>query len=166
VLLPCLVSALHQTKDILSALKEKMYGYLKQNPAGATRFCVKIPNHEAIANPNQYGWSSSIYVNIKEELPPNMPTPRGKLVQTSTYQDSNLKNDLITGRSMSVIIHLVNQTPIASTCKKQKTVEPATYGSEFSVARHACGQIMDLRCTLRMMGIPIDGAAWSFGDPE
>jgi hypothetical protein len=93
-----------------------------------------------------------------------MPTPRGKLVRTSTYQDANLHHDLVTGRAMSGIIHLVNQTPIASYCKKQKTVETATYGSEFMVARHACEQIMDIRYTLRMMGIPIDGPAWAFGD--
>jgi hypothetical protein len=49
---------------------------------------VKIPNHEAIATPIQYDWSSSIYGNVKEELPPDMPTPRGKLVRTSTYQDA------------------------------------------------------------------------------
>ena len=87
---------------------KRMYGYLKQNPAGATRFCVKIPNHEAIATPIQYDWSSSIYGNVKEELLPDMPTPRGKLVQASTYQDAYLHHDLVTGRAMSSIIHLVN----------------------------------------------------------
>jgi hypothetical protein len=65
---------------------------------------------------------------------------------------------------MAGIIHLVNQTPIESYCKKQKTVETATYGSEFMVTRHACEQIMDIRYTLRMMGIPIDGPAWASGD--
>ena len=109
---------------------KQMYGYLKQNPAGATRFCVKIPNHEAIATPIQYDWSSSIYGNVKEELPPNMQTSRGKLAQTTTNQDANLHHDHVTGRAMSSIIHHVNQTPIASYCKKQKTVVPANYGSE------------------------------------
>jgi hypothetical protein len=65
---------------------------------------------------------------------------------------------------MSGVINLLNQTPIVSYCKKQKTVETTTYGSEFIVARHACEQIMDLHYTLRMMGIPIDGPAWAFGD--
>ena len=32
------------------------------------------------------------------------------------------------------------------------------------VARQACEQVMDLRYTLRMMGIPLDGPAWCFGD--
>jgi hypothetical protein len=93
-----------------------------------------------------------------------MPTPQGKLVQTSTYQDANLYHDLVTGSAMSGIIHLVSQTPIASYCKKQKTVETATYGSEFMVALHACERTIDLRYTLCMMGIPTDVPAWAFGD--
>jgi hypothetical protein len=91
-----------------------MYGYLKRNPTGATHFRVKIPNHEQIANHIQYDWSSSIYGNVTEELPPDMPTPRGKRMHTSTYQYANLHRDLVTGRAMSDILHLVNQTPIAS----------------------------------------------------
>ena len=34
------------------------------------------------------------------------------------------------------------------------------------VARQAIEQINDLRYTLRMMGIPIDGPAWLFGDNQ
>jgi hypothetical protein len=67
---------------------------------------------------------------------------------------------------MSGIIHFVNQTPIQWFCKKQNIVETATYGSEFMVARQATEQIMDLRYTLRVMGIPIDGPAWMFGDNQ
>jgi hypothetical protein len=67
---------------------------------------------------------------------------------------------------MSGIIHMVNQTPIQWFCKKQNVVETATYGSEFMVARQATEQIMDLRYTLRMMGIPIDGPSWMFGDNQ
>ena len=67
---------------------------------------------------------------------------------------------------MSGILHFVNQTPIQWFSKKQNTVETATYGSEFMVARQATEQIMDLRYTLRMMGIPIDGKSWLFGDNQ
>ena len=39
--------------------------------------------------------------------------------------------------------------------KKQATIETATYGSEF-VAAHTCvEQIIDLRNTLRYLGVPI-----------
>jgi hypothetical protein len=95
-----------------------------------------------------------------------MPTPKGKAMRTTTYADANLLHCLATGRSMSGIVHLINQTPAAWFCKKQNVVETATYGSEFMVARQATEQIMDLRYTLRMMGIPLDGPAWLFGDNQ
>ena len=95
-----------------------------------------------------------------------MPIPRGHEVRTTTYHDANLFHDLATGRSMTGILHLVNQTPIQWFSKKQNIVETATYGSEFMAARQATEQIMDLRYTLRMMGIPLDGPAWLFGDNQ
>jgi hypothetical protein len=50
--------------------------------------------------------------------------------------------------------------------QEAKTVETATYGSEFMVACQAAQQIIDLRYTFRMMGIPLDGPCWMFGDNE
>jgi hypothetical protein len=75
-------------------------------------------------------------------------------------------HDLTTGRSCTGILHLVNQTPVEWFSKRQKTVETATYGSEFVAARIATEQIMDLRYTLRMMGVPLDGKAYIFGDNQ
>ena len=143
---------------------KRTYGYLKCHPNGAIRFRTKIRDHESIVTPIEHDWASTVYGKVKEELPPDMPPPKGKAVRTSHYQDANLYHDLVTGRAMSGALHLVNQTPVASFCKKQQTVETATYGSEFMVARQCWEQIIDLRYTLRMMGIPIDGPAWAFGD--
>jgi hypothetical protein len=145
---------------------KRIYGYLKRNPDGAIRFRTGIPDHESRNTPQQYDWINSVYGPNKEELPPDMPTPKGKPMRTTTYEDANLVHCLATGRSMSGIIHLLNQTPIQWFCKKQNVVETATYGSEFMVARQATEQIMDLRYTLRMMGIPLDGPAWMFGDNQ
>jgi hypothetical protein len=145
---------------------KRIYGYLKKHPDGAIRFRTGIPDHESRQMPVKYDWITSVYGPTKEELPPDMPTPRGKPFRTTTYEDANLVHCLVTGRSMSGIIHMVNQTPIQWFCKKQNVVETATYGSEFMVARQATEQIMDLRYTLRMMGIPLDGPAWMFGDNQ
>jgi hypothetical protein len=145
---------------------KRIYGYLKRNPDGAVRFRTGIPDHESRQLPMKYEWINSIYGPNVEELPSMMPTPLGKPFRTTTYADANLMHCLVTGRSMSGIIHMVNQTPIQWFCKKQNVVETATYGSEFMVARQATEQIMDLRYTLRMMGIPIDGPAWMFGDNQ
>jgi hypothetical protein len=93
-----------------------------------------------------------------------MPIPRGKPVCTTTFEDANLMHDLTTGRSCTGILHIVNQTPVEWFSKAQRTVETATYGSEFVAARIATEQIMDLRYTLRMLGAPLDGKSYMFGD--
>ena len=129
------------------------------------RFRTGIPDHESRDTPINFDWSHSVYGDFQEELPPDMPTPRGKPFRTTTY-DANLMHCLVTGRSMTGVIHLVYQTPIQWFCKKQNVVETATYGSEFMAARQATEQIMDLRYTLCMMGIPIDGPSWMFGDNQ
>ena len=152
-------------KGHLERLK-RIFGYIKKHPDGAIRFRTGIPDHESYTPPINNDWAQAQYGTGKEELPKDMPPPRGKLMRTTTYADANLMHDLVTGRSMSGILHFINQTPIQWFAKKQNTVETATYGSEFMVARQATEQILDLRYTLRMMGIPIDGKSWLFGDNQ
>jgi hypothetical protein len=95
-----------------------------------------------------------------------MPDPLGKMVSTTTFCDANLYHDVVTGRSMTGILHMVNQTPIDWFSKRQLTVATATYGSEFIAACIATDQIIDLCYTLRMMGILIAGPSIMFGDNE
>ena len=51
-------------------------------------------------------------------------------------------------------LHFVNHTPIDSYSKRQARVETATYGSEFVASKTATDQIIDLRHTLRYLGVP------------
>jgi hypothetical protein len=60
------------------------------------------------------------------------------------YVDADLMHDVVTGRSVTGILHMVNKTPIDWFSKKQVTVETATYGSEFVAARICVEQIIDL----------------------
>ena len=61
---------------------------------------------------------------------------------------------------------MINQTLVQWFSKRQKQVETATYGSKFMAARQAIEQIMDLRYTLKMLGVPLDGPSWLFGDNQ
>jgi hypothetical protein len=99
-------------------------------------------------------------------LPKDLATPLGKSVITITYQDANLYHDMVTGRSVSGTLHFCNQTLIDWYSKRQATVESATFGSEFTAARIACDQIMDLRMTLRYLGIPVYTKSYMFGDNQ
>jgi len=141
---------------------KRIYCFLRNYKKTAIKFNVEMPNYSRfkIECPN---WGH-IYHPCQEELPSDMPEPRGKPVMTTTFVDANLLHDLITGRACTGIIHLFNKTPIDWFSKRQNTVETATYGSEFVAARTAVDQIVDLRYTLRMLGVPLTGPSWMFGD--
>ena len=117
----------------------RVCGYVRKFPQAAIRICTGIPNHEDTFGeyPEQYDWMETVYGSPTEELPPNMPTPKGKLVRTTTYFDANLMHDVITGRSASGVLHFLNQTPWEWFSKCQAQVETATYGSEFMAACQA-----------------------------
>ena len=59
---------------------------------------------------------------------------------------------------------MLNNTPIRWVCKRQKTVESSTYRSELVAACIATELILELRYTLRMLGVPLDGLALMLGD--
>lgn len=115
---------------------------------------------------NQYDWATSVYGEVGEALPHTSPKPLGKNVTLIHYVDANLFHCALTGRSVTGVLHMVNKTPIEWFAKKQATVETATYGSEFVAARTAVEQIIDLRNTLRMMGVPVIERSYLFGDNE
>ena len=87
-----------------------------------------------------------------------------KLVTTTTTVDANLNHCLATGRSLTGCLHFMNHSPIDSYSKRQATVETATYGSEFVASKTATEHIIDLRHTLRYLGVPINQNLILFGD--
>ena len=102
---------------------------------------------------------------MKEDIPNDIPEAKGNIVDTITYVDANLLHDMISGKSVTGIMHFVNPTPIDSYSKKQNTVETSTFSSKFVAARIATEQIIDLRLTLMYMGVPVRRSVM-FGDNE
>ena len=80
--------------------------------------------------------------------------------------DANLHHDLATGKAVTAALHFLNQTPIDAYTKRQSTVETATYGSEFVAARTAVDQIIDIRTTLRYLGVAIRDKSYMFGTTD
>ena len=72
---------------------------------------------------------------------------------------------MLTGRSVTGVLHFFNKTPTDWYAKKQGSAETATYGSEFVAARTATEQIIDNRMSLRYLGVPIK-ESFMFGDNE
>ena len=107
----------------------------------------------------KYDWSYTVYGNVQEIIPNNCPKPLGKSVTTTTTIDANLVHYLATGvsftASLTACLHFCNHTPTDWYSKKQATAETATYGSEFVATKTATEQIIDMRYTLRYLGVPI-----------
>jgi hypothetical protein len=144
---------------------KRIVGYLSKMKHAAIRVRTEEPDYSDLPEAT-YDWSTSVYGNIKEEIPENAPPPLGKPVVMTTYVDANLYHDYVTGKAVTGIIHFYNQTPIDWYTKKQATVEAATYGAEFVAARAAKEQITAHRTDLRYLGVPVKGSTKTFGDNE
>ena len=144
---------------------KRIYGYLRKHNKGAIRVRTDMPDYSSLPD-KSHDWLYTTYGNVRENIPKDLPRASGKSVVLTTYVDANLYHDYITGRSVTGILHLINQTPIDWTSKRQATVETATYGSEFVAARIATDQIIDMRNTLRYLGVPVEESTYLFGDNE
>ena len=144
---------------------KRIHGYLRKMKHAVIRIRTEEPDYSDIPQ-KIYDWFYTCYYGAQEVLPDNAPRPLGKPVKTTSYFDANLYHDLISGRSVTGILHMFNKTPIDTYSKLQSTVETATFGSEYVAARTCTEQIIDLRNTLRYLGVPVKGAAMMFGDNE
>jgi hypothetical protein len=142
---------------------KRIYGYLYNIGNTAIHIQVDKPDYSALPT-KVYDWEQSIYAGAEELIPDDNPIPLGKPVVMTTFVDANLYHDLVTGKSVSGILHLFNKTVIDWYSKKQGTVETATHGSEFFAALTAMEQIIDLRIELRYLGVPIKGSTTMFGN--
>jgi hypothetical protein len=144
---------------------KRIYGYLSKTKHYAIRYRTNKPDYSHMKN-IEYDWTYTVYGNVQEMIPEDIPPPLGKEVTITTYLDANLHHDMITGRSVTAVLHFLNMTPIDWFSKRQPTVETATYGSEFVAAKTATEQIIDLRTTLRYLGVPITKTTYMFGDNQ
>ena len=143
---------------------KRICGYLYKMKDAKLRFRTNRPDFTDL--PTEKPDWSSVYGKVKELLPDDAPAPLGRTVTLTHYVDANLYHDALTGRSLTACLHFVNATPIDWYSKKQSTVETATYSSEFVAARTCVEQIIDLRTTLRYLGVPIEDSSYMFGDNE
>ena len=75
------------------------------------RFVTEEPDLSALPA-QHFDWMYTVYGDVKELVPQDIPEPLGNPVVTISYVDANLFHDIITGRSVSGILHMLNKTPI------------------------------------------------------
>ena len=60
----------------------------------------------------------------------NTPNEKGPPVRITVFKDADHAHDIVTRRSVTGILLLINNTPVKWISKRQKTVETSTYESE------------------------------------
>ncbi len=106
----------------------------------------------------------NFYGDVKEAIPSNAPEPRGKEVDLRLYVDSSHADDHLTRRSRSGYFIFLNSAPVAWLSKKQATIETSVFGAEFVAMKAGMEALRGMRYKLRMMGVPISGPSYIYGD--
>ena len=129
------------------------------------RYLKKYHNAELIFNPSdpttneqdfeQKDWTSSEFGHVegKEELPPNMPEPRGVGFMIITKVDADLASNTVTRRSRTGILVYLNCSLIHWWSKKQTSIESSSFGAELIAMKQCCEYLHGLRYKLHMMGM-------------
>ena len=138
----------------------------------------KYHNAEAVYDPSDpvideskfeaKDWASSEFGHLggKEELPGNMPEPRGMGFVISAKVDADHASDTVTRRSRTGYLVWINCCLVNFMSKKQTSVETSSFGSEFVAMKQVCEYLRGLRYKLRMMGIPVNGPCYIMGDNQ
>jgi hypothetical protein len=120
-------------------LKEmkRILSYLKTFPKGRVIIDTSYPDHSMHPVEDHHS-------NWMEFYP-----------DASVYVDADHVHDLVTRRSITGILVMINNTPIRWISKRQKTVETSTKGSELVASRVATKLILEIRYMLRLLGVAL-----------
>ena len=115
-------------------------------------------------------WTCLIYSTpgeeLKECLPPNIPTQLGKGFTVRCCVNADRAGELLTRRLKTGYIVLLNNAPVYWLTKKMTSIETRTVGSEFMAMEQATEYLLDLRYTLMMCGIPVDEPVFVYDDNQ
>ncbi|CAJ1933593.1 unnamed protein product [Cylindrotheca closterium] len=119
-------------------------------------FDWRIPNADFSGVKSSYKEFRTLYRDAEEQLPSNMPKPRGRQVGSLAYVDASHAANKKTRRSHTGYVIFLNRAPIVWHSRRQNTVEASTFGAEFIALKSCIEAITHLRYKLRMFGIPLD----------
>ena len=95
-----------------------------------------------------------------------MPAPLGKGFTIRCFVDADHAGELVTRRSRTGYVVMLNNAPIYWHTKKMASIETSTFGSEFMAMKQATEYVRGLRYKLLMFDIPVDGPVFIFGDNQ
>jgi hypothetical protein len=148
-------------KGHLKAVK-RILSNLKTFPKGRVMIDTSYPDHSVYPIEDHSNWMK-FHPDASEEIPKDLPPEKGTTVRMTVYADAYHAHDIVTRRSITGILVMLNNTPIRWISKRQKTVETSTYGSELVGSRVSTELILEVRYMLRSLGVSVDGPALMLG---
>jgi hypothetical protein len=141
----------------------RILSYLKTFPKGRVIIDTSYPDHSVYPVEDHSNWME-FYPDASEDIPNDVPPKTEPRVRMTVYVDADHAHDLVTRRSITGILVMLNNTPIRWISKRQKTVETSSYGSELVASRVATELILEIRYMLQSMGVALVGQALMLGD--
>eukprot|EP00804_Cyclotella_cryptica_P028067 CCRYP_017276-RA/>CCRYP_017276-RA protein AED:0.08 eAED:0.14 QI:0/0/0/1/0.25/0.2/5/0/724 len=139
-----------------------VFSYLKLRSNSRLIFDPKEPN-VGESDFVECDWSD-FYLGAEEALPPNAPKPLGKGVTLRMFVDSDHAGDKVSRRLRTGFAIFLNYGMIDWLSKKQSTVETSVFGAKFCAMKHRIENLRGIRYKLRMMGVPVKGPSYVYGD--
>jgi hypothetical protein len=146
----------------LKAVK-RILTYLKTFPKGRLIIDTSYPDHSVYPIEDHSNWME-FYPDASEDIPKDLHPEKGSRVRMTVYVDADHAHELVTRRSITGILVMLNNTPIRWISKSQKTEETSTYGSELVVSRVATELILEVRYIYGSLGVALDGPTLMLGD--
>jgi hypothetical protein len=137
-------------------------GYLRKKHNSRLVFDPTYPEINESDFP-EYDWTE-FYGDVTEAIPPDRPEPLGKAVDIRLIVDSDHAGCKRTRRSRTGFLIYCNLSLIIWLSKKQPTLETSVFGAEFVAMKHGIETLRGLRYKLRMMGVPVSGPSYVYGD--
>ena len=139
-----------------------MFAYLKSHHNARLMLNPSYPDID-MGDFIECDWKN-FYGDVKEAVPPNAPELRGKEVDLHLFIDSSHADNKHIRRSRTGYFIYLNSALISWLSKKQATIETSVFGAEFVAMKHGMEALRGLRYKLHMMGVPLSGPSYVYGD--
>ena len=106
----------------------------------------------------------TFYGDVTKAIPLNTPEPRGKSLDLRMWVDSDHAGDKMTRQSRTGYFIFLNTALIDWLSKNQVTIESSVFGAEFIAMKTGVEALRGIRYKLRMMGVPLTGPTFIYGD--
>ena len=106
----------------------------------------------------------TFYGDVKEAVPLNAPKAWGKEVGLRLYVDSDHAGEELTRRSRTGFFIFINTALVIWFSKRHPTTKTSVFGEEFVAMKNGMENLRGIRYKLRMMGVPLSGPPFIYGD--